>query len=121
MPTRRELLGGALLLPLACAPQAARIKNPDDWDEVARAFTIDRSAINLNNAAVSPSPKVVQDALARHLAVANSQPTAHALWTIAPPQREAVRERIAAMWGVDAEEVAITRSASEGLQICQLG
>jgi len=125
MPTRREALG-ALLLPLACTARLPpRPKQPagEDayWDEVARAFTIDRSAINLNNGAVSPAPAVVQESLQRHLAVANSTPTAHALWVAAPPLKEAIRKRLAAQWGVDAEELAITRSASEGLQICQMG
>ena len=100
---------------------AALARDEDYWAEVARSFTIDRSAINLNNGAVSPAPAVVQEALARHLAIANSQPTAHALWTLAPPLREVVRARLAKHWGVDSEEIAITRSASEGLQILQTG
>ncbi|HEU0036178.1 MAG TPA: aminotransferase class V-fold PLP-dependent enzyme [Kofleriaceae bacterium] len=137
MPTRRDALG-VFLLPFACAPHAAPkaalpppppkgrsldelARDEDYWAEVGRAFTIDRAAINLNNAAVSPSPAVVQQALARHLAYANSMPTAHALWTEAPALREAVRRQLATQWGVDAEEIAITRSASEGLQICQMG
>jgi selenocysteine lyase/cysteine desulfurase len=140
MPTRRDALG-ALMLPFACGPRTqwagppARAGVPpagrgapdelardeDYWAQVAQAFTIDRSAINLNNGAVSPAPAIVQEALSRHLAVANSTPTAHALWIAAPPLREVVRQRLAAHWGVDAEEIAITRSASEGLQICQLG
>ena len=136
MPTRREALG-ALLLPIACAPRLAKpgstmpppgkgspaelARDEDYWAHVARCFTIDRSSINLNNGAVSPAPAIVQDALARHLAVANSTPTAHALWTVAPPLREVVRQRLATQWGVDAEEIAITRSASEGLQILQMG
>lgn len=88
---------------------------------MARAFTVDRAAINLNNASLSPSPESVQDAMSRYLALANSTPAAHAQWVIAPPLREAVRQRLAAQWGVDPEEVAITRNAAEGLQICQLG
>jgi len=32
-----------------------------------------------------------------------------------------VRERLARHWGVDAEEVAITRNSSESLQVCQFG
>ena len=138
MPTRREALG-AMLLPLACAPRVARVakhvgmppqatgtpaqlaRDAQYWGEVASCFTIDRSAINLNNGAVSPAPAIVQESLERHLDFANAQPTAHALWTVAPPLREDVRKRIAAQWGVDAEEVAITRSASEGLQILQMG
>jgi selenocysteine lyase/cysteine desulfurase len=43
------------------------------------------------------------------------------MWTVLEPQREVVRERLARQWGVDAEEIAITRSASEGMQICQCG
>jgi selenocysteine lyase/cysteine desulfurase len=137
MPTRREALGSLLLpaVPGACAPRAARSlalppadRSPDDlardedyWAAVARAFTVDRSAINLNNAAISPSPAVVQDAMSRHLALANATPTAHALWSVAPPLKEVVRQRLAAHWGVDAEEIAITRNGSEGLQILQMG
>jgi len=141
MHTRRQALG-ALMLPIACAPPARWVgpgaagvpppppgrgspdelaRDEDYWAEVARAFTIDRSAINLNNGAVSPAPRIVQESLSRHLAVANSTPTANALWKVAPPLREVVRQRLAAHWGVDAEEIAITRSASEGLQICQMG
>ena len=37
------------------------------------------------------------------------------------PQKEGVRERLAKQWGVDTEEIAITRNSSESLQICQLG
>jgi selenocysteine lyase/cysteine desulfurase len=43
------------------------------------------------------------------------------MWKVLEPQREVVRHRLARQWGVDAEEVAITRSASEGMQICQCG
>jgi selenocysteine lyase/cysteine desulfurase len=136
MPTRRDALG-LFMLPFACAPRSVPVgrlpeapkgrtadevaRDEDYWGAVARTFTIDRSMINLNNAAVSPSPAVVQEAMSRHLMVANSTPTAHALWIVAPPLREAVRRQLAAQWGVDAEEIAITRSASEGLQICQMG
>ena len=39
----------------------------DFWREIQQAFTVDRSLINLNNGGVSPSPRVVQDALRRYL------------------------------------------------------
>src|SRR5262245_44464911 len=124
--TRRQALGVFLLpvLPGACAPQRAVVapppgRSPDElardedyWAQVASAFTVDRSAINLNNAAVSPSPAVVQEAMRRHLAAANSTPTATVLWEIDPPLKEAVRRRLATQWGVDAEEIAITRNGS---------
>jgi selenocysteine lyase/cysteine desulfurase len=90
------------------------------WGEVARAFTVDRSLVNLNNGGVSPSPAYVQDAMKRHLDYSNEAP-AYTMWRILEPQREAVRERMARQWDVDPEEIAFTRNASEGLQICQFG
>lgn len=90
------------------------------WAEVARAFTVDRTLVNLNNGGVSPSPAFVQDAMKRHLDYSNEAPT-YTMWKILEPQREGVRARMAREWGVDAEEVAFTRNASEGLQTCQFG
>ncbi len=90
------------------------------WLEVQQAFTVDRSLINLNNGGVSPSPAIVQEAMKRHLDYSNEAPT-YTMWQILEPQREGVRQRLARTFGCDAEEVALTRNASEGLQICQLG
>lgn len=90
------------------------------WAEVARAFTVDRTLVNLNNGGVSPSPAFVQDAMKRHLDYSNEAPT-YTMWKILEPQREGVRARMAREWGVDAEEVAFTRNASEGLQTVQFG
>lgn len=96
-------------------------RDEDYWAEVGRAFTMDRAIVNLNNGGVSPSPALVQEAMKRHLDFANSKPPPWALWTVQEPQKEAVRERLARQWGVDAEELAITRNASESLQTCQFG
>ena len=90
------------------------------WAEVARAFTVDRTLVNLNNGGVSPSPSFVQDAMKRHLDYSNKAPT-YTMWKVLEPQREGIRARMAREWGVDAEEVAFTRNASEGLQTCQFG
>jgi isopenicillin-N epimerase len=90
------------------------------WFEIQQAFTVDRSLINLNNGGVSPSPAWVQEAMARHLAFSNTAPT-YAMWEILEPQRETVRRRLARAFACDPEEIALTRNASEGLQICQLG
>ncbi len=95
--------------------------NESYWSQVGRAFTVDRSTINLNNGGVSPSPAFVQEAMKRHLDFSNSMPPPVSLWRILEPQKEAVRERLARQWGVDTEEIAITRNSSESLQICQLG
>ncbi len=90
------------------------------WFKVQQAYTVDRSLINLNNGGVCPAPAFVQDAMKKHWDFANKAPT-YTMWQIQEPQREAVRERLAKAFGCDKEEVALTRNASEGLQICQLG
>ena len=90
------------------------------WFEAQQAFTVDRSLINLNNGGVCPSPAIVQEAMKRHQDFSNKAPT-YTMWGILEPQREAVRKRLARTFGCDSEEIAMTRNASEGLQICQLG
>lgn len=102
------------------SPETAA-RDEDRWIAVQQAFTVDRSVINLNNGGVSPSPAVVQEAMRRHLDFSNTMPPPVALWEILEPQRESVRERLARQWGVDPEEIAITRNSTESLQICQLG
>jgi selenocysteine lyase/cysteine desulfurase len=95
-------------------------RDEDFWAMVAQAFTVDRSLVNLNNGGVSPAPAYVQEAMKLHLDYSNKAPV-YTMWRILEPQREAVRERLARQWGVDPEEVALTRNASESLQILQFG
>jgi len=92
----------------------------DFWIEIQRAFTVDRTLINLNNGGVSPSPRVVQDAMRRYLEFSNEAPV-HTMWRVLEPQIESVRRDLAAAFGCDPEEMAITRNASEALEIVQLG
>ena len=70
---------------------------------------------------MSPSPRVVQDAVVRHIERANSWPPPVVLWREQEPARETVRERLARHWGCDPEEIALTRNSSESLQTCQFG
>ena len=92
----------------------------DYWREIQQAFTVDRSLINLNNGGVSPSPRVVQDAMRRYLEYSNQAPTI-TMWQVLEPEIEGVRRRLAAAFGCDSEEMAITRNASEALEICIFG
>jgi selenocysteine lyase/cysteine desulfurase len=101
--------------------EAAEIADDEEfWFQVQRAFTVDRTLVNLNNGGVSPAPGLVQEAVKRHLDFSNLAPT-YTMWEILEPQRESVRQRMAREWGVDAEEIAFTRNSSESLQILQLG
>ena len=88
--------------------------NEDFWFEVQQAYDVDRSLLNLNNGGVAPSPRVVLDAMQRHTEFTNHLPSRH-LWDVLDPQVEPVRRRLAAHFGCDSEEIAITRNASESL------
>jgi isopenicillin-N epimerase len=90
------------------------------WREIQQGYTADRGLINLNNGGVSPSPTVVQEALKRYLDFSNTSP-AYSMWRILEPQKETIRKRMARFFNCDTEEIALTRNASEGLQICQNG
>ena len=95
-------------------------RDEDFWFEIQHAFTVDRTLINLNNGGVCPSPRVVQDAMRRYLEFSNNAPV-YSMWRVLDPQIESVRRRLALAFGCDIEEIAITRNASEALEICQLG
>jgi selenocysteine lyase/cysteine desulfurase len=138
MFTRRSFLKGAAALGaasfneegMARALDAARFVSDraadevagdeDFWFEIQRAFTVDRTLINLNNGGVSPSPRVVQEAMRRYLEFSNNAP-AYSMWRVLDPQIESVRRRLALAFGCDMEEIAVTRNASEALEICQFG
>ena len=90
------------------------------WREIQQAFTLDRTILNFNNGYTCPSPRVVHEALKRYLDVSNQAPI-HFMWNQMEPNVETVRRNLAAEVGCDPEELAITRNASEALQICQLG
>lgn len=95
-------------------------RDEDYWREIQSAFTLDRTIINLNNGGVCPSPRVVLEAQKRYMDVQNQSPVYH-MWQILEPGIETVRRQMAAEFGCDPEEMAITRNASEALQIAQLG
>jgi selenocysteine lyase/cysteine desulfurase len=95
-------------------------RDEDFWREIQGAFTLDRTIVNLNNGGVCPSPRVVLEAQKRFLDISNQAPV-HFMWRVLEPGIESVRTQLAAMLACDREEVAITRNASESLQICQLG
>jgi len=105
---------------IAHLPAAEAASDEDFWFEIQRAFTTARGIINLNNGGVSPSPKVVQEALVRHNEFANEAP-AYTMWTVLGPMRETIRTRLAQLAGCDSEEVAICRNTTEALETVIFG
>src|SRR6266571_4595938 len=99
MTTRRSFLGGlargagglasfraGALGSVLAAGRAVTGRSPEEvaadedyWREIQQAFTVDRTLINLNNGGVSPSPRVVQEAMRRYLELSNEAP-AYTMW-----------------------------------------
>jgi selenocysteine lyase/cysteine desulfurase len=92
----------------------------DYWSFIQNSFTVTRGIVNLNNGGVSPSPRIVTEALVRYI-WQQEDATAYTMWQILEPQSETIRTGLAEMFGCDREEIAITRGASESLEILLMG
>src|SRR5688500_11738098 len=92
----------------------------DFWYSIQQAFTVSPSLINLNNGGVSPSPKVVQDAMKKYHDLSNEAPSYY-MWRILDQGREPLRKNLATLAGCSEEEIAIQRNASEALETVIFG
>jgi len=97
------------------SPEQAAM-DEDYWSVIQNSFTVTRGIINLNNGGVSPSPRIVTEALVRYT-WQQEDATAYTMWQILEPQSETIRTGLAEIFGCDREEIAITRGASESLEI----
>lgn len=124
--------GTALLRPDALATveralDRAAGASPEDlaqdetfWLTIRQAFTLDENHINLNSGSVSPAPRVVADAMNRYWTITNMSPSLY-VDDLLYPEVELVRQRLAAAFGCDPEELALTRNTSESLLTVQFG
>ncbi|NJD19217.1 MAG: aminotransferase class V-fold PLP-dependent enzyme [Gemmatimonadetes bacterium] len=108
------------------ASQSVAGRSPQDvaqdefyWREVQLAFKLDRTLINLNNGFTSPAPRVVLESMFRYVELINMLPV-HYQGMVAG-NIQTIRRRMANEFGCDPEEMALTRGASEALQIVQNG
>lgn len=92
----------------------------DFWYYIQQSFTVSTGIINLNNGGVSPAPKTVQDAMKRYYDYCNEAPSYY-MWRILDQGREPLRKNLAKLAGCDAEEIAINRNSSEGLETVIFG
>ena len=127
--SRRSCLSGGLagagFLALSAGRALARSQkgpiSPDDpfWLSVQSGFPIDRSVANFNASAVYPTTATSMQALETYNRQMNQVPvdTLWELWR----KREGIRQSLAKLVSAPAECVALTRNATEALNIVQLG
>ena len=92
----------------------------DYWSVIQQAYTVNPNIINLNNGGVSPSPRIVQEAVERYNKLSNEGPSYY-MWRILDQGREPLRQKLADLAGCRAEEVAINRNATEALNTVIFG
>src|SRR3954454_17368606 len=95
------------------SPQQAA-EDEDYWAMIQQAYTVNPNIIDLNNGGVSPSPRVVQEAVERYNKLSNEGPS-YFMWRFLDQGREPLRQKLAKLAGCDAEEVVINRNATEAL------
>jgi selenocysteine lyase/cysteine desulfurase len=104
---------------VAGQPPAEVAKDEFYWREIQLDFKLDRTIINLNNGFTCPTPRVALEAEWRYMDMINMSPIFYQ-GPIAG-RIETIRLRMAEEFGCDPEEMALTRGASESLQIAQNG
>src|ERR1041385_7605766 len=72
----------------------------DYWSTIQNAFSVTRGIINLNNGGVSPSPRIVTEALVRYI-WQQEDATAYTMWQILEPQSETIRTGLSELFGCD--------------------
>ena len=126
--TRREFVIGANAVAIAAAtakahaaltPQQAASEEAF-WEQIRNAYVRDPKLLNFNNGGCAPAPKSVMQAQIDAIHYSNLLPVER-MWAELEPKIEDVRKKLAAMWKADPECIAITRNASESLQIAQFG
>ncbi|WP_276500633.1 aminotransferase class V-fold PLP-dependent enzyme [Terrimonas pollutisoli] len=105
----------------AKAVPADKLSTEEDfWYYIQQSFTPASGLINLNNGGVSPAPKTVQDAMKRYYDMTNEAPS-YFMWRVLDLGREPLRKNLARLAGCPAEEIAINRNSSEGLETIIFG
>ena len=127
MNRRNFLLGAEALVAAGMLNRAYAHVSPEDvasdekfWAGIRSAYVSDPQILNLNNGGVAPAPTSVLEAEIEAIRYSNRLP-AYRMWHDLEPKVEDVRKKLAALWSTDPECIAITRNASESLQIAQFG
>ena len=126
--SRRDFLRGAEAVVVAAMLNRAYVNvSPEEvagdenyWQQIRSAYARDPKILNFNNGGVAPSPTKVLEAEIDAIRYSNQLP-AYRMWHDLEPGIEEVRRKLAVMWGADPQCIAITRNASESLQIAQFG
>ena len=86
------------------------------WQKLKQQFPLKEGLYYFNNASLGPSPKIVNNAVQQFRLQLESFPSKY-MWGGWKEEKEQVREKVAAMLNVSAEEIALIHNATEGMNI----
>jgi L-cysteine/cystine lyase len=102
------------LAAVAAPPSRARIP---DWVAAARAQIPALASPYFQTGALGPSPRSVMEEMARMAAMQNGSPVGRAILPVTAKVEPALRAHLARAFGAREDEVALTHSTSEGINI----
>jgi len=91
-----------------------------DWARVRESYPVQHPLLNLNNAAVSPPPLVVEQAVIDAYRFVSKNPDVN-MWTGLDAKLPAIKRQLATLADCAADEIALNRNASEGLSVAIFG
>lgn len=91
-----------------------------DWARVRESYPAQHPLLNLNNAAVSPPPIVVEQAVVDAYRLISKNPDVN-MWTGLDAKLPSIKRQLATLADCDAEEIALNRNASEALSVAIFG
>lgn len=117
---------GATLLP-SYAAQSHTIEQPDIpinstddseafWENIKAQFHFASGLRYFNNASLGPSPRMVQEATNTFRATLDGFPSKY-MWGGWSDEKEDVRKKVAGLFSVSEEEIAITHNTTEGMNL----
>ncbi|WP_299683005.1 aminotransferase class V-fold PLP-dependent enzyme [uncultured Dokdonia sp.] len=117
---------GATLLPSYTANAStpkdvpSRVNYTDDsetfWEQIKQQFIFAEGLYYFNNASLGPSPISVQEATNSFRATLDGFPSKY-MWGDWSDEKETVRQKVADVFSVSNEEIAITHNTTEGMNL----
>lgn len=97
-----------------------RIADEMFWEGVRAAYPTQQPLMNLNNAAVSPPPLVVEQAMIDAYRLISQNPDVN-MWSKLDGALPSIKEQLAALADCSPDEIALNRNSSEGLSTAIFG
>ncbi len=90
------------------------------WESVRAAYPTQQPLMNLNNAAVSPPPLVVEQAMIDAYRLISRNPDVN-MWSKLDAALPSIKQQLAALADCSPDEIALNRNSSEGLSTAIFG